>query len=135
MNENKYNPSEEEMKNAEDMVGPKKAELSALREKSSQKKKEKGVDGYLESSYAEGKLIVSGRINGHDVLLSMPVTGDGKGNWLGEVDRFNLSPEETGRFIEKYDGTWARYDRNAIEAAAKEEVAPGRAEVLKDIGL
>ncbi len=134
-----YEPSEEEMKNAEDMMGPKKAELSALRERSAQLLKEKGMDGYLELSQMEGKNVVSGRINGHSIVLKIDTAGEGgrswQGEWQGEVDGFKLQPEENEKFVEKYRDVWASLQSQDIEVAQKEELAPGRAEVLKDIGL
>ncbi len=132
-----YEPSEEEMKNAEDMMGPKKAELSALRERSAQLLKEKGVDGYLET---DGNGGISGKINGHEIILKVGIAeskieGVTESGWQGNVDGYNLTSEETRRFMEKYRDIWARYGEGTMEAAAKEKVTPGKAEVLKDIGL
>ena len=127
------------MQEAEKMMGPKKADLSALRENSAALLKERGMDGYLESSEAEGKFVVSGKINGHSIILKIDTAGEvgsgWKGEWQGEVDGFELRPEENEKFVEKYRDVWARLQKDDIEAAQKEEIAPGRAEVLKDIGL
>ena len=141
MNENKYNPSEEEMKNTEDMMGPKKAELSAAREKNSQLLKEKmGVDGYLESNFdaSANFYVMSGKINGHDIIITRDiddVTKRLKDSWKGKVDGYNLSPEETERLMGKYRHITTSLYQEELDVAQKEEVAPGRAEVLKDIGL
>ncbi|MDO8664473.1 MAG: hypothetical protein Q7K44_02920 [Candidatus Liptonbacteria bacterium] len=137
MNENKlesYTPSEDEIKETEAMMGPEKAKLSALRERSAQLLKERGKDGYLESSYIGDRFMVSGKINDHSIILTIDVAGQEP--WQGEVDGFNLSPEEAQLFINRYDGVWAKLKREDLEAAQKEELlSPGREKVLKDIGL
>lgn len=143
MNENKlesYKPSEEEMKNAEQMMGPKKAELSALRERSAQLLKEMGMDGYLELSYDGDEGIISGKINGHSIILKIDAVENKKGwkgEWRGNVDGFELQPEESKKLVEKYRDVWKNnvLQKENLEAAQKEELAPGRAEVLKGIGL
>ena len=132
------------------MIGPKKAELSARRDRSAELLEKMGMDGYLELINAEDKITISGEINGHSVILTHQKTvtshggipwqkksqrvgevvdgfklmpdGSRQAEFQGVVDGIKLRPEDVERFLEKYRRVWTSFQNEDVEAAQKEDV-------------
>ena len=104
----KYQPSDEEMLTAEEQMTKVQAKLSAMREESSRKLKELGVDGYLELfQAANGCRIISGKINGHEVKIQGVDSG---ADPLGEIDgKIVLTEKELKSFLDKYKECMEEY--------------------------
>ncbi len=144
----KYQPTAEDFKKAEDTMTPMQEELSQMRGIMHKQIENMGVSGHLYASgdtydyFGEGinakeggQIILEGSLNNHDLKIEFIIENN-KANYKGTLDGIDLQPKDAERLFRKYAGAARIKDsEEAMIEMAKEEVREQHhlAEALKEL--